>query len=245
MTVKSHFDVAIMQPGYLPWLGYFDLVAMADMFVIYDDVQFNKGSWRNRNRILGAVEPLYLTAPVRTAGKLGQRISDTELSGGPWQQKHLKSIRQCYRHAPFFDWCFPVLDRYLGSRRYHWLLDLNLEGHAAFAELFNITTPIRLSSEMDIGGVGRTERLVAIAGSLGATRYISADASKVYMEEKLWANANIELVYQNYPHPMYRQFAEPFQSHLAAVDALMFAGPDARSFVGISHSKERGQWTQA
>ena len=236
---ERHFDVAIMQPGYLPWLGYFDLVATADVFVLYDDVQFDKGSWRNRNRIVGPVEPLFLSVPIRTAGRLTQSIRDTELADDRWRRVHLKTIAQTYRRAPFFDWCFPQIDRYLSEKPYRWLLDLCVDGHTALASLLGVTTPMKLSSEIGYQDAGKTQRLVAIARELGASRYVSADASKEYMVESLWDDAGIDIVYQNYPHPAYRQFVEPFQSHLSALDALMFAGPQASSFVGISHDKTR------
>jgi hypothetical protein len=105
--------------------------------------------------------------------------------------------------------------------------------------LLKLETPIRLSSEIGFAGIGRTERLVAICRALGATRYVATDASRAYMDEPLWSEAGIALVYQGYPHPTYRQFEGAFQSHLSIVDALMFLGPDARKAVGISHAKAR------
>jgi hypothetical protein len=206
-ALARHSDVAILQPGYLPWLGYFDLVAMSDMFVLYDDVQFDKGGWRNRH---------------------------TE-----WQQSHLALLRQVYARAPFFDWCYPMLEGYLTARPYHWLLDLAVSGHQVIAGLLQLETPIRLSSDIGFAGIGRTERLVAICRTLGATRYIATDASRTYMTETLWSEAGIALVYQGYPHPTYRQFEGAFQSHLSIVDALMFLGPEARQVIGISHAKSR------
>jgi len=234
-----HFDVAIMQPGYLPWLGYFDLVAMSDTFVIYDDVQFDKRSWRNRNRIFNSPEPVMLTVPVLTKDRRFQLVRETEVIDNGWQRKHLNSLRHAYHRAPYFDWCYPPLEKLLIERNYRWLIDLCLEGHRVLSGLLGIGTPLRLSSEIGFGGIGRTERLVAICSALGASRYISPDASKDYMVETLWTDAGIELVYQNYPHPVYRQYGDPLQSHLSVVDALMFVGPEARAFVGISHSKSR------
>lgn len=238
---EVHRDVAIMQPGYLPWLGYFDLAATADVFVLYDDVQFDKGGWRNRNRILGPRDrPLWLTAPAVTAGRLQQSIKDTVLTEDKWQVRHLRSIKQTYARAPFFDWCFPSIDSYLGQRRFKWLLELCLDGHHAIAGLLRLSAPVRLASELGFAGIGRTERLVAICTSLGASRYIAADASQAYMDEPLWARDGLSLVYQRYPHPVYPQFREPFVSHLSIIDALMFVGPATRGYLGISHPKHKG-----
>jgi hypothetical protein len=227
-----------MQPNYLPWLGYFDMVACSHVFVLYDDVQFDKHGWRNRNRLLARPEPLWITAPVLTTGRQGQSIRETLLKDGPWPQKHLKTIKQVYAKAPFFGWLYPELDAYLTRRQYKWLVDLNLEGHHLFARLLEIDTPVRLSSELGIGASQEpTERLVAICRTLGARRYVSASASRSYMREELWRQAGIELRYQDYAHPVYGQSGDEFVSHLSVVDALMFEGPAARRFVGVSVPK--------
>lgn len=229
-------NVGIMQPNYLPWLGYFDMVACSHLFVLYDNVQFDKHGWRNRNRLLARPEPLWITAPVETAGRLGQTVRDTRLVPGPWQGKHLKTIRQIYGHAPYFDWLFPELERYLGGQSYRFLVDLNLDGHRLFTRLLGIDTPIRFSSELggDIMALERTRRLVTICEGFQATRYISASASRAYMIESLWTDAGIELRYQDYAHPTYAQPGGEFVSHLSAIDALMWEGPEARRFVGVS-----------
>lgn len=236
-----HFDVAIMQPGYLPWLGYFDLVAMADVFVVYDDVQFDKGGWRNRNRILTPAGPLWLTVPVLTKGRFGQRNDEVLLRDRTWPEKHARTIAQYYRRAPYFEWAFAAIEAYLANAAHHErLLDVCTEGHCRLAALIGLGTKTVLASELDCPGAGDpTARLVAICRKLGATRYISADASRAYMAEDQWRDAGIELVYQRYPHPTYPQFGQSFVSHLSIVDALMFLGPGTRALVGISHSKER------
>lgn len=234
-----HRDVCILQPGYLPWLGYFDQAAMADVFVLYDDVQFDNGGWRNRNRVLQNGSPLWVTVPVLRTNLFGQLVKDVRIANSHWQTKHLKSIQQLYSRAPFFDWCYSALDEYLTKRKYQWLVDLNVTGHEVLGGLLGIAWNVRMSSSIGYSGEGRTSRLVSICSSLGATRYISSDASATYMEEALWKEAGIELVYQHYPHPKYRQFDHPFVSYLSVVDALMFAGPQSCDFVGISHSKSR------
>jgi hypothetical protein len=232
-------NVGIMQPNYLPWLGYFDMVACSHLFVLYDNVQFDKHGWRNRNRLLARPQPLWITAPVMTTGRHGQLVRDTGLIDGPWQEKHLKTIRQIYAKAPYFDWLYPEIQAYLGRRKYRRLVDLNLAGHEMFSRLLDIRTPIRFSSELggDLMRLERTERLVTICQSVNATRYISASASRAYMIEDLWRAAKIELRYQDYQHPVYKQQGEEFTSHLSAVDALMFEGPMAKRFVGISVPK--------
>lgn len=222
-----------MQPNYLPWLGYFDLVALADTFVVYDDVQFDKHGWRNRNRIYRYPEPLWLTAPVLTSGRMGQEIRDVRLADGAWPEKHLRTIRQVYGRAPHFGWCVQSLETYLAGCRYEFLLDLCLDGHRALAALLGLDTPLRLSSDVGFKGAGKTERLVAICQALGASHYVATSAGRGYLDESRWNMAGIELVYQDYPHPTYRQFGDVFISHLSVIDALMFVGPQTRSLLGI------------
>jgi len=235
---EHHFDVAILQPGYLPWLGYFDLVAMADVFVLYDDVQFDKGGWRNRNRVLSGGEPLWLTVPI--VQRFPQLITEVRIASKDWQAVHLRSIVQNYGKAPFFEEVFPHLEAYLSGRRYELLLDLCTEGHKLFTRLLGLATKTCLSSELGVDKAGRTERLVAICQKFQATRYISPDAAKAYMVPDLWSKAGIELAYQQYPHPKYPQFSGEFVSHLSVVDAMMFAGPEkVRTWLGISHPKRR------
>lgn len=238
--MAQHRDVVVLQPGYLPWLGYFDQVATADVFVFYDDVQFDKNGWRNRNRLLGSDGPQWITVPVKLAGNAFAPIRDVEtVRPDHWPKKHLATIRTLYGRAPFFDWCYPELERYLLGREYRFVIDLCLEGHAVLTKLLGLATPTRFSSELGHQEGGRTERLVSICKDLGATRYISGAAARSYMEEELWREAGIALAYQDYPHPIHRQWGEAFVSHLSIVDALMFVGPETRAFLGITHSKAR------
>ncbi|MDC3379283.1 WbqC family protein [Planctomycetota bacterium] len=239
--MTRHVDVAVLQPSYLPWLGYFDLVALADTFVIYDDVQFDRGGWRNRNRLLGHNgAPQWLTVPVQIKGHMSASLREVQLPNDRWAKKHAATLRAVYGRAPHFEWCYPALETFLLGHHYTRLLDLCLEGHRVLADLLGVQTPVRLSSELGFAGAGRTERLVEICRLLGASRYVSGDAARAYMDEPQWASAQIELAYHGYPHPAYAQRGKhAFVSHLSVVDALMFAGPAAQDFVGISHDKER------
>lgn len=245
MSAERHVDCCILQPGYLPWLGYFDQVALADTFVFYDDVQFDHHGWRNRNRFLARGAPQWITVPVKTSGRLSQTCREVEVfQPDYWPKKHLATIRTLYGPAPHFDWVYPALEAYLTKAKgQKWLIDVCLEGHRTLTSLFGITTPTRFSSELGHRGIGRTERLVAVTKTVGATRYISADASKSYMKEEFWREAGLDLVYQRYPHPKYEQYAEPFVPYLSAVDALMFVGPKVKEYVAISHSKVRAPRT--
>ena len=237
--VHHRRNVCIIQPGYLPWLGYFDLVSRADVFVLYDDVQFDSGSWRNRNRILGSGGPVWLTVPVFRTKHFGQLIKDVRIADSHWQEKHLRSIRHSYSRAPYFESFFPAINFYLTQRRYDWLIDLNLAGHEIMSKLIGLPVNIKLSSSIRYAGKSRTARLVSICSELGATRYIACDSSANYMEPELWEEANISLTYQHYPHPVYKQWNNPFVGYLSALDALMFCGKTCASYLGFGHERIR------
>jgi WbqC-like protein family len=231
--VSAPRTVAVLQPGYLPWLGYFDLVSLADVFVIYDDVQFDRGGWRNRNRLLGPNDaPQWITVPVHK--RFPQRIDEVQLHDERWAQKHASTLKTLYARAPHFGWCYPALEDYLLGRRYERLLDLCLRGHEVLCQLLGVEAEVRLASALGRAEEGRVERLVTLCQDLGATRYISGDAARAYMSDDPWREAGIELVYQGYPHPTYPQRGGEFVSHLSALDALMFAGPDAHDFLRTS-----------
>jgi hypothetical protein len=229
-----------MQPGYLPWLGYFDQVALADVFVFYDDVQYDKHGWRNRNRLLARGAPQWLTVPVSHGGRFGQSVRDARIADPAFATRHVRTIRQLYGRASAFETVFPAIETYLLGRRWEWLVDLCVEGHHLIAGMLGLATPVRFARDIGHFGLGRTERLVAICQDLGATRYIAANASRDYMNEALWRDARITLVYQDYVHPTYPQPSSPFVSHLSVLDALMHVTPEkVRAFVGVSHGKLR------
>jgi hypothetical protein len=235
---ERHRDVCILQPGYMPWLGYFDQAKLADVFVMYDDVQFDKNGWRNRNRACGPKGPVWLTVPVLHSGRTGQLVRDVEIGAGDWVRRHLGTLRACYARAPYFKDVFLPVEALLRSGKYRRLVDLNHDVHTLLAGMLGVAENRVYASELGVPALGRTERLVDICRRLKATRYISSDASRVYMREELWRHAGIELVYQNFPNPPYPQYGA-FVPRLSAIDALMWCGPEAARLVGISHAKDK------
>jgi hypothetical protein len=219
--------VVIMQPTFLPWLGYFELMARADKFVFLDTVQFEKQSWQSRNRLKSVQgEPFWLTVPL-AAHDLKTPISQIRLAANwqQWRKKHLGSIRTSLGSTPFFQEIFPRIESWLETD-FNRLAELNIAGIRLFAELLELTPQFFRTSELNFSGV-KTEMLVNLCRQLDATRYYSPPGSKEYMEENLFADNQIELVYQTWPHPVYRQRGEPFVSHLSALDALMNIGSAA------------------
>jgi WbqC-like protein len=216
----------ILQPGYLPWLGFFDQFHRSDVFVFYDDVQFDRRGWRHRNRIKAPVGAQWLTVPVLKKGRYTQSIRETQIDPTcAWQRQHLGRMRASYAHTPYFDQYYPGLERVLQGNR-DFLIDLDLALIEQLLEWLELQRPIRLASE--IGGDGRsTQRLLEICRLIGATEYLSGDAASAYLDTALFAAHGIRVEFQHYAHPVYRQQFEPFVSHLSVIDLLFNHGPES------------------
>ena len=225
--------VAILQPSYLPWLGYFDQIASVDRFVLYDDVPFDKNGWRNRNRIKDCSTRgwQWLTVPVRMKSRSGAPICDVEIDqNSNWRRKHLQALRQWYRKAPYLHRHEEFLEEAFGREWKH----LSLLSEYIIREMcrsFGIETPIVLSSELNIEG-SRSERLVRICEHFGADEYLSGDAARSYLDLRIFSEAGIRVTFQRYAHPEYPQLYPPFVPYLSAVDAQFNCSPeDLEKFV--------------
>jgi RimJ/RimL family protein N-acetyltransferase len=232
--VKNHdVKIAIAQPTYLPWLGYFDLLDQVDKFVLLDTVQFSKQSWQQRNRIKTPTGLQWLTVPVIFRGRLGQRIMDVEIREPKFWRDHLRAIELNYRRAPFFDKYFPALNELLraasSSPR---LADLTIGLFHWLMETLGITTPIVRSSELAVSGK-RTHLLAEVCGLLGATTYISPLGSAGYLlsELTILTDRGIGVVFQHYQHPQYRQVFPPFEAHASVLDLLFNEGENSLSII--------------
>lgn len=218
---------AIMQPTYLPWLGYFDLLDQADVFVILDSVQFAKRSWQQRNRIKTSNGELVLTVPVLTKGRRDQRIDEVLIEpSARFGSQHLGSIRAAYSKAPQFTAQFPPIRDLLEAPPAR-LADLNLSLVDHFRRFLGIETPLVRSSTLAVSG-SKVDLLIAICKEAGAARYLSPLGSKVYIDENnLFAANGIELAYHNYRHPVYRQLFGGFLPYMSILDLVMNEPQDA------------------
>ncbi|MCD6352991.1 MAG: WbqC family protein [Proteobacteria bacterium] len=222
--------VGILQPGYIPWLGFFEQVYKSNQFVFYDDVQFDKNSWRNRNRIKTPDGPLWLTIPVRQKGHISQTLLETEIAEKKrWPRKHLNSLKSCYAKAPYFDRYIDDLSEIL-QQEWTCLVDLDIALIKYFLKELGIATPLIRSSELGISGE-KTERLVSICKALGATTFYEGAAGKNYMEEKKFEEAGIRLEYQDYHHPTYPQLYGDFIPYLSVIDLLFNCGDESLEII--------------
>tara|TARA_B100001123_G_C15304476_1_gene1022144 strand:- start:684 stop:1382 length:699 start_codon:yes stop_codon:yes gene_type:complete len=215
--------VSILQISYLPWLGFFEQMNRSDQFVLYDDVQFTRRDWRNRNRIRIEEGSTWLTVPVIQKNKYKQSLLETKIDNATsWKRKHLETIRCHYSKTPFFDLYFPWCEK-IYSSEWNYLLDLSLETVQYLKEELKIKTPILRSSEL--GGAGKkTQRLISICKKLGATHYLSGGSARNYILDSEFSDQNIELEYQEYQHPEYPQRYEGFVPFLSTIDLLFNCG---------------------
>lgn len=217
--------LVVEQPNYIPWLGYFDLIAQSDVWVWYDDVQYTKRDWRNRNRVAGEGEPLWLTIPVKTRGRYEQRIFEVEIDDArPWERKHLETLRHCYREAPFFDPVFTIVQKVLEAG-HHRLADLTIELNEELCRSMGLRTQFLRSSGLDVQG-DKQERLLEICHRLGATAYLSGPAARSYLTPEPFHRAGLELRYIVYDYPPYRRGGRPFIPRLSILDPLVWLGPE-------------------
>ena len=215
--------LVVLQPGYLPWLGYFDLMHKADVFVHYDDVQFDKHGWRNRNRVKGPKGPVWLTVPVRHGGRSGQSILDVEIDDRQdWRRKHVSTVGQLYARAPFLPAILPRLAEIL-ERPWGRLVDLDLAIVGWLAAELGIATPCHRASELGIAG-DRNERLIDLCRHFGATRYLSGNSAQDYLDVARFRAAGIDVAWHDYAHPTYAQLHGDFIPYLSVLDLLLNVG---------------------
>lgn len=220
--------VAINQPTYLPWLGYFDLIDQVDLFVILDNVQFEKQSWQQRNRIKTPAGLQWLTVPVKFRGRLGQLIQDVEIRDPGFWRGHVRAVELAYRRTAHFAKFFPELKQILEHGNTDLLLDLNLRLLQWLMCVLEIRTPLVRASSLGQTGK-RTELLANICGAVGATEYVSPLGSASYLlaEQEILRSRGVEICFQNYEHPSYSQMFSSFEPFASVIDLIFNEGDRA------------------
>lgn len=221
--------MVIMQPTYLPWLGYFDLMDQCDVFVVLDSVQFSKQSWHQKNRIKSSNGELLLTVPV--VREFPVLIKDAKINNQqPWRDKHLKSIQQNYAKAEYFKKYFDPLSE-IYSEQPEKLVDLTIPMILRVKDILGIKCKIARSSEMDISG-SKVKLVVDICRQLGADEYLSPAGSKDYIDENnIFEKEKIKLAYHDYIHPEYRQLWGEFIPYLSAIDLIFNEGDNSLEII--------------
>ena len=217
--------LAAHQPQYLPWLGYFDKMDRADIFVLLDTVQYKKNEWQNRNRIKTAVGPKWLTVPVTYT--FPQRIDEVGINNlDRWQHRQRQALLTNYRKAPFWDPVSSFLEEFLSTTWTH-LSPLNVFVVRRMAELLGIDTPVHLASELPAFPEDPDERLIAIARHFGADTYLAGSGGRNYMNLDAYNRAGIRVRFQDYDHPVYTQQFGAFEPFLSTLDLLFNHGSES------------------
>lgn len=225
--------VVILQSNYLPWKGYLDLLHLADEFVLFDEVQYTKRDWRNRNYIMAPNGPVRLTVPVVTKGRYYQRISEVEIADPAWTHEHWTSIRHAYGKAPYFaDYGSLLEEAYGHAQGLDRLSAVNRLFLETIAGALGIDTLLTWSDAYPRTAQSPSERLVEICQGAGATRYVSGPAAKSYIDPEHFRAAGIELRYADYgDYPEYPQRGPAFEHGVSVVDLLFNVGPEAPAYM--------------
>lgn len=223
--------IAILQSNYIPWKGYFDLIASVDEFIFYDDMQYTKRDWRNRNQIKTSNGVQWLTVPVCVKGKFHQKIRETEIDGHNWAFMHWKTLRYNYRSAPFFDeienWLAPL---YINETYTH-ISSLNRRFIEAICNYLNISTVISNSWDYELID-GQSKRLADLCVKAGGTEYISGPAAKNYIEENEFTDRGIKLTWFDYNDYLeYPQLFGEFTHNVSILDLLFNCGREAYRYM--------------
>lgn len=219
----------LMQPTYLPWLGYFDLIDQADVFVFLDNVQLEQQSWMTRNRIKTANGEVYLIVPIQHTAHYNEMwLHETQIcETKPWRKKHLRSIEQAYRKSAHFETVFPLVEAFYAFSGSN-LADFNCHVIQQICQAIGLNKPLlRASSLPNIDG-RKDDRIAAICNAVGCQEYLSPQGAAAYIEQDTPGGALVKnglaLFYQHYVHPPYRQLYGDFLPYMSVVDLLFNHG---------------------
>lgn len=222
--------VCIHQPDFAPWLGFFDRLLEADIFVILDNVQFVRSGWHHRDKIKTPGGAQWLTVPVIKKGRYHQAINEVEIDNSrDWRAKHLRTIQTFYGKADCFDEVYPAIDDIYAGKCDR-LIDLNMRLLVWLMERMKIDIDIRFASELGVKGA-KNDLLVGIVQSVSGDLYLTGQGARSYLDEKRFAEAEIGVRWQSYRHPTYPQLHDPFIPQLSSLDCLLNCGPAAAAIL--------------
>ena len=227
--------VAIVQSNYIPWKGYFDLIAAVDEFILFDDMQYTRRDWRNRNQIKTPCGSQWLTVPVLAKGKFHQKICETEIDGSKWQLAHWKALIQNYRRAPYFDDISSWLEPMYTQNKYTNLSQLNRTFLEVICSYLGITTTLTNSWDYQLVD-GKSRRLADLCRQAGGTEYVSGPSARGYLDEDEFEKEGIQVTWFEYGgYETYNQLWGEFIHNVSILDLLFNCGREARKF--MEHSK--------
>jgi len=229
--------VGIIQSNYIPWRGYFDFIDDVDLFIIYDDVQFTKNDWRNRNQIKTPNGLKWITVPVKYE-KLNKLINETKIDYKQnWQSKHIESLNLNYSNSLNIQSC---INEYIDiiEKTYNSISELNIAMIKWINSTLKIDTPLKRSEDFNPIGQ-KTDRLVDILKKVNASVYLSGPAAKNYLEYDKFKEAGISLEFKSYDYIPYPQLWGEFENYVTVIDLLLNCGPDSRNFLKSKTPNEK------
>jgi WbqC-like protein family len=223
--------IAIVQSNYIPWKGYFDLISSVDEFILYDDMQYTKRDWRNRNLIKTPNGTEWLSVPVKVKGRYHQSINETEIDGDLWKARHWKSFLQNYKRSPYLndicDLIYPIYFEF----QFRTISELNFAYIKIICNYLNIHTIIKNSTDFKICG-DRSEKLLNICLDCQAETYVSGPAAKNYLDETIFDSNHVSVKWFQYgPYIKYPQLWGDFVHSVSILDLLFCCGPDSMKFI--------------
>lgn len=222
--------VGVIQSCYVPWRGYFDFIASVDTFVIYDDVQYSSGSWRNRNQVKTENGLQWLTVPVKYHfGDSIDAVAVGQPTGLPWQEKHRQLLARALDKAPYFSAAMGIWEAAI-SHKDSMLTALNQRLITEICRYLGITTSIVTSRGYELTG-SKTTRLLDLLKKLRTTTYVSGPAAKDYLDENLFAENGIGLEYKSYDYAPYPQLWGDFSGTVTILDLIANCGPESRNLL--------------
>ncbi len=223
--------VAILQSNYIPWKGYFDLIAAVDEFILFDDMQYTRRDWRNRNLIKTSHGLKWLTVPVKVKGKYYQTIRETEIDGTDWINVHWRTLQSNYSRSPYFKEISEILEPVFCKKTYSHLSLLNRELIELICKYLGITTKITNSWDYSLCE-GKSERLASLCQQAKGTEYISGPAARDYMEESVFTNLELKISWFDYSgYPEYPQLYGEYEHGVSILDLLFNCGPDSPNYM--------------
>jgi len=224
--------VFIIQSNYIPWKGYFDAIQLADVVVLYDEMQYTKNDWRNRNKIKTPQVLQWLTIPIKVKNNAAQKINEAEVFRNHWATKHWKSIQQNYSNAPHFKKYQNFFsDLFQEASELTSLSKINFLFLSEISKLLGIQTKFLWSKDFELRG-NKTEKLVNLCNDLKVTNYLSGPSAKNYLEEDFFLKNNIEVKWLDYSdYPKYTQLHGEFEHGVSIIDLILNTGTDAKKFM--------------
>lgn len=222
--------IAILQSNYIPWKGYFDLINMVDEFILFDQVQYTKNDWRNRNLLKTKQGVQWLTIPVRHKDS-DQKIIETKVADSKWRSKHWRTIQQNYSKAPYFKEYKDIFEDFYLDNNEEYLSQINFQLIKIINHILGIDTIITWSSDYELVE-GQTEKLLGICKQAEADTYLSGPAAKDYFDENLASQEGIQVEWMDYSgYPEYKQLHEPFEHGVTILDLIFNEGPNASKYM--------------